>query len=159
MSKESTIHYSLLTIHSAKHQLYYARLYTDKKFREAEFRKNIFSESEKSDIIFFAQSLINKRRGVVAVLIPETKELLGDNFVTVFQEYAESNSMKKGVLKHYWDTYFLLSFVLNKYKDHSLNTKVKNEQKKILYAFPVLPWLFLRHPKYYLERLIRLIIR
>ena len=53
MSKESTAHYSLHTIHSAKHQLYYARLYTDKKFREEEFRKDIFSDSEKSDIIFF----------------------------------------------------------------------------------------------------------
>lgn len=128
-------------------QKYFARLYSDKRFREQEFQLEKFTKQEKEDISFFSQSLINKRRGVVAGMIQqkEIKELLS----LYFQEYAEQTALKPGIHKHTWDNYLFLCYIEAKIQSFEKKNMLEEE---IFLAVKKLPFHFIllkNHPKYY----------
>lgn len=93
----------------AKTQMLLARLYTDTNLRNLFFvdsqaagEKFGLERDEAREITklsarqvsFFADSLIRKRFGEVAKLLPLTRSALGGMFETLFRSYAQTNRLK-----------------------------------------------------------------
>ena len=91
-----------------------ARLYTDRSLRERFFadpgligRELGLSEKEAAQIAqvssaqvgVFARSLVSKRCGEVEKLMPRTRQAMGPQFTTLFQDYAAA-PIPEGIHKH-----------------------------------------------------------